>query len=765
MIALSRPVRICSQSLTFVCRRWRSHGKEARRPASPAPPVRRVTYDNSYLRSGLAISDAPMASRLGGAASRHNYQMLESIVMRWLMELLKELGPWKPGHLEYKSYGINSQQDVEREAELFKRSVRRAFKHASDFRLVSRKDNPLFWNLRNAFVRGDSKGLKLELRYAFQSCIMRNHFPKYITEKHMEIADIRFPYEWYPATRMMQRTIHLHVGPTNSGKTYNALKALENARTGMYAGPLRLLAHEVYTRFTAKGRPCALVTGEEVRIPEGVDQFLRSCTVEMSPINERFDVAVIDEIQMLADPDRGWAWTQAFLGIQAKELHLCGEERAVDIITDICARLGEKCIVHRYQRLNPLHFMNESLKGDFENLQKGDAVVSFSRIGLHTLKTGIEESTGKRCAIVYGSLPPETRAQQAALFNDPNNEYDILVASDAIGMGLNLEIKRVVFEAASKFDGMAHRLLSVPEVKQIGGRAGRYRTANQAIQAGPETAAPASPVVDRWGTPGFITALEDEDLGLIRNAFESEADPITSVGIVPPSFIIERFASYFPPNTPFTFILSRLREMGRVSERFQVCDMSVAIKIAEVIQPYAMSIEDRCSFLTAPVAASVPDQLQVLAACAKCVSENDNGHLLDIQEIDLEVLDVNPQEANLTNVAYLHQLESLHKSITLYLWLSYRYRGVFRSQPLAFHVKELVEAKISESLDKLSYESEEYQRRRQRTRRMVELRMLKQEAAFGEPEAGPKLDGENVGVDGESDGEAPASVAPEPRSG
>ena len=686
----------------------------------------------THLRTGLTNGDHAPTTSSGLASSRHNYRMLESVVMSRLNGLLKEMGPWKASNMEYRSYGLESHQDLERETELFRKSIRRAFKHASDFAMVSRRENPLFWNLRNAFVRADTRGLTLELKYAFQSCMLRNAFPKYITERHQQIADLRYPYEWFPATRMMQRTVHLHVGPTNSGKTYNALKALESARTGIYAGPLRLLAHEVYSRFTAKGLPCALITGEELRIPEGVNQYFRSCTVEMSPLNERVDVAVIDEIQMIADPERGWAWTQAFLGIQAKELHLCGEERAVDIIRDICARLGDKCIVHRYERLNPLHFMKDSLKGDFNNLRTGDAVVSFTRVGLHSLKAGIEEKTGKRCAIVYGSLPPETRAQQAALFNEPDNEYEILVASDAIGMGLNLEIKRVVFESASKFDGSTHRLLTVPEVKQIGGRAGRYRSASQAIKAGPPVTVPGGRSVEKWGTPGFVTALEDEDLELLADKFDNVAEPIDSVGIASPNFIIERFASFFPPNTPFAFILSRLREMGRVSKRFQLCDMGVAIKIAEVIQQYPMSIEDRCIFLTAPVSTNVPDNVAMLSACARCVADNMSVSPVDVEEIDLEILDVDRTDGQISDADYLHRLETLHKNITLYLWLSYRYRGVFLSQHLAFHIKELVEQKITDYLNNLSFVPKDFELRRSRARRLAERHKNAQEAALGQ---------------------------------
>ena len=252
------------------------------------------------------------------------------------------------------------------------------------------------------------------------------------------LDELKFPTEWYTNARQVQRDVHLHIGPTNSGKTYNALKRLEESGDGIYAGPLRLLAHEVYSRFKAKGKSCDLITGDDVRLENDPTTSLRASTVEMVDLASRFEVAVIDEIQMMADQDRGWAWTRAFLGANAKEVHICGEARVLPLIRELTASTGDILHVHEYKRLNPLKVMSKSLKGDLKSLRKGDCIVAFSVMDIHALKKQVELDTGRRCAIVYGSLPPETRAQQAALFNDPDNDYDFLVASDAIGMGLNL---------------------------------------------------------------------------------------------------------------------------------------------------------------------------------------------------------------------------------------------------------------------------------------------------------------------------------------
>ncbi|KAK4146846.1 P-loop containing nucleoside triphosphate hydrolase protein [Dichotomopilus funicola] len=642
-------------------------------------------------------------------------------------------GAWEASQEEWRALGISTPVQLDKEAELFKTVLRKAFDLATRNMETTREGNPLFWNLRNAFIKGGDYGIRHELHYAFQTVLMRPRFPKAVTELHRELADLRFPYEWYPATRTMQRTIHLHVGPTNSGKTYNALQALQNSRSGIYAGPLRLLAHETYTRFLARNKPCALLTGEEVRVPTDADTWFHSCTVEMTPLNTKVDVAVIDEIQMINNPERGWAWTQAVLGVQAREVHLCGEERVVPLIESLCARTGEPLVVHRYERLNGLDVMPTSLNGDFSKLERGDAIVAFSKVDIHSLKTGIEQATGRRCAIVYGSLPPETRASQAALFNDPNNDYDFLVASDAIGMGLNLEVRRVVFYASEKFDGTTVRNLTVPEIRQIGGRAGRFRTAASA-NAGTDAAANTGPP-----TPGLVTTFEREDLRTIRRGFTADPPPITTAGILPPVSVLERFHSYFPPRTPTSFVLTRLRELCRLSSRFHMCDMTEAVLIAEAIKPFDLSIADRCVFLNVPVALRDPRQASALAAFAQTVAELGSGRLLDFPKgvIDLEVLELEGPEGptRAERASYLSRLESFHHVISMYLWLSYRYQGVFQSQALAFQVKTMAEAKIADHLASIGFAADAQRTKRAIARKMARKAEQKERTILG-PEPG-----------------------------
>ncbi|KAM0691694.1 hypothetical protein Q7P36_007893 [Cladosporium allicinum] len=617
-------------------------------------------------------------------------------------------------------------------------------------------------DLRSVFSKKGQRGLDDRIKYAFYAHVTGERFTESDIKNQKGLADLRYPTEWYPGTRTMHRTIHLHVGPTNSGKTYHALQRLEAATKGVYAGPLRLLAHEVYTRMTAKGKNCALITGEERRVPEtetedGIpsDELLTACTVEMVPLNAPLDVAVIDEIQMIGNAERGWAWTQALLGVQAKEVHLCGEERTVPLIKELCASVGEKLVIHKYERLSPLKVAEESLNGKIEDLRKGDCIVSFSVMGIHALRQQIEKATGRKVATVYGSLPPETRAQQARLFNDPDNEYDFLVASDAVGMGLNLAIKRVIFEASNKFDGAARRTLSVADIKQIGGRAGRYRTAAQATETTTSEGDTATQGASPTTTPsedsvGIVTTLEKFDFPVVRAAMESEPEPIRTAGIFPPDTVLERFSSYFPPGTPFSYIMTRLHELSLMHKRFHLCGLRDQIWVADLIEPVqGLTIADRSVICSAPASQTDGDLWrELMPAYARIIAEQSGGNLVDITQLPLEVLEAEVSPSR----EYLRELERLHKGIVTYLWLSYRFAGLFTTRALAFHVKTMVEEKIEEVLEKFSFT--EAQRRKiaaKREKQLLEDISGNTVNADGIPIAGTPEAGEKARADEEND--------------
>ena len=272
----------------------------------------------------------------------------------------------------------------------------------------------------------------------------------------------------YPAARAMHRHFVLHIGPTNSGKTHDAIEELMRAETGIYLAPLRLLAYEQYEKLNRAECPCSLVTGEEQYLIEGARH--QASTIEMLSLKTYYDVAVIDEAQMIADRARGGAWTAAIMGVCAETVHICtapdAEQRLIEIIKDC----GDEYTVVRHRRMTPLVY-EEKMVSFPEDVQAGDALIVFSRRNVHAVAAQLQKKHIK-CSIIYGALPYDVRHKQAELF--AGGKTEVVVATDAIGMGMNLPIRRVVLMETTKYDGFKRRPLYYEEIAQIIGRAGRY---------------------------------------------------------------------------------------------------------------------------------------------------------------------------------------------------------------------------------------------------------------------------------------------------
>ncbi|RLA64000.1 MAG: hypothetical protein DRQ88_01110 [Epsilonproteobacteria bacterium] len=268
--------------------------------------------------------------------------------------------------------------------------------------------------------------------------------------------------------RKVKRKIIYHAGPTNSGKTYFAVKKLMKAKKGCYLAPLRLLAAELYDTMNSQGVSTTLLTGEEVIETENATHY--SSTIEMARLAEDFDCCVIDEIQMITDTQRGWAWTRALVNIMADEIHICGDPSVLDLVQQIVDLCGDTLEVKYYDRMTKLDLSPRPY--NVGELEKYDALVVFSRRNALRYKMDLERLDFK-VSIVYGRLSPEVRREQARKFDQ--GETDIMVATDAISMGMNLPIKRIIFSTLSKFFDNQEHVLTNSEIKQIAGRAGRYQ--------------------------------------------------------------------------------------------------------------------------------------------------------------------------------------------------------------------------------------------------------------------------------------------------
>ena len=275
------------------------------------------------------------------------------------------------------------------------------------------------------------------------------------------------PIDEYKETRRMKRHFYLHVGETNTGKTYSSIKRLMEAESGVYLAPLRLLALEIQDKLNSENIACSLLTGEEEDIITYA--YHVSSTIEKLQLGTPYDVCVIDEAQMIADNQRGWAWTRAIIGVLAPEVHICMAPEALDIVIKLIKDCDDTYEVIRHKRDTEL--IVEDKKFNLErDVKKGDALVVFGKkkalaVSAQLLNNNIKTS------IIYGSLPYSTRKKQFDRFL--SGETEVIVCTDAIGMGVNLPIKRIVFLETRKYDGVSMRKLRVSEIKQIAGRAGR----------------------------------------------------------------------------------------------------------------------------------------------------------------------------------------------------------------------------------------------------------------------------------------------------
>lgn len=309
----------------------------------------------------------------------------------------------------------------------------------------------------------------------------------------------------------MKRHFILHIGPTNCGKTFHALERLQQAENGVYLGPLRLLALEVYEKMRDAQIPCTMLTGEECILDEHAR--IVSSTIEMLEIDHVYDIAVIDEAQMVADEERGHSWTRAVLGVQAQEIHVCMSPAAEQAVLHLIGLTNSTYEIHRYERMTDLVCEEEAFSFP-EDVQEGDALIVFNKRSVLDL-AGRLEREGIRASVVYGNLPPEIRRRQIHLFT--RHETKVVVSTDAIGMGLNLPVRRIVFIQTEKYDGKNKRPLLVPEILQIAGRAGRFGMYNT----------------------GYVNAMGPEGLTYVRSMFSEKEQEISRVSLGFPSVLLD----------------------------------------------------------------------------------------------------------------------------------------------------------------------------------------------------------------------------------
>ncbi|XP_051883394.1 ATP-dependent RNA helicase SUPV3L1, mitochondrial [Pristis pectinata] len=469
-----------------------------------------------------------------------------------------------------------------------------------------------------------------------------------------KISDLRLPANWYPEARAIQRKIIFHAGPTNSGKTHKAIQSFLAAKSGVYCGPLKLLAHEIYQKSNDAGVPCDLVTGEERTFvdPGGKQSSHVACTIEMCSVTMPYEIAVIDEIQMIRDPSRGWAWTRALLGLCAEEIHICGEAAAINLVMELMYDTGEEVEVETYERLTPLTVLDSALES-LDNLRPGDCIVCFSKTDIYSLSRQIE-ARGLECAVIYGSLPPGTKLAQAKKFNDPDDPCKIMVATDAIGMGLNLSIKRIIFNSLMKptINEKGEKemdRITTSQALQISGRAGRFCTAFK---------------------EGEVTTMNRDDLPVLKEILSRPVDSIEVAGLHPTADQIEMFA-YQLPEATLSNLIDIFVSLSQVDGLYFVCNIDDFKFLADMIQHIPLNLRVRYVFCTAPINKKQPFVCTSFLKFARQFSRNEP------LTFDWLCRHINWPLTPPQNIKDLVHLEAVHDVLDLYLWLSYRFMDMF----------------------------------------------------------------------------------------
>ncbi len=435
--------------------------------------------------------------------------------------------------------------------------------------------------------------------------------------------------------RSVKRKIFYHMGPTNSGKTYHAVEALCEARKGCYLAPLRLLASELYDTMNTKGVKTTLMTGEEVIEIPGATHT--SSTIEMAKLNERFDCCVIDEIQMMSDPQRGWAWTRALVNIKADEVHLCGDMSVLDLVKQIVQLTGDTLELRKYERKTELKVMDMTLS--LGSLQRSDALIVFSRRNALKYKSDLE-NLGYKVSVIYGMLSPEVRREQARKFDQ--GETDIIVSTDAIAMGMNLPVQRIIFSTFSKFIDNKEYHLTNSEIKQIAGRAGRFGR---------------FPI-------GHVTSLSKEAEGplILRNAIAADLPQSTRSMVGPDLDIYKKVNSALESHSLPILSLSeflRLFNTMTFTKPFYCVDLKEMIELAEMVEQAdektkSLSASEIFGFACAPVNLGLLEHVQYYVYIL-----NSYTHSSPIHNEDINVIS--------DNIDYL---EGAIKCTELYQWLA-----------------------------------------------------------------------------------------------
>ncbi|WP_298369975.1 helicase-related protein [Azospirillum sp.] len=501
------------------------------------------------------------------------------------------------------------------------------------------------------------------LEEAFSSAIARSGLK--VRRERLENASGMGVYlDSFTTARAMIRRLRLFVGPTNSGKTHSAMDQLALAESGCYLAPLRLLALEGQEALETRGRPCSLVTGEERDVRPGAG--FTSSTIEMVNTSRIWGACVIDEIQMIGDPDRGWAWTQAVAGVAAPEILMTGSADAIPYVKRLADAMGEELEVIEFTRKSPLRVQEERVP--LPDVRRGDAVIAFSRKDVMGLRHDLL-ARGHTVAVIYGALSPEVRRAEARRFRD--GTADVLVATDAIGMGLNLPVARVVLSTTRKYDGREERELNSSEIRQIGGRAGRFGMHEE----------------------GRVAVLEGESINPVRRALTTPPVPPEDPRswISPNLSHVQAIAIELDTNSLAKVLRTAGQELLRANQTFRMTDLEQRIQAATAVDKAALPLEVRDILARCPIDTRDQNNLRLLGGWAMNQGKGIGNGAPDAAERFRHHVGTDVE---------LEKAERAVKELTAYAWLAYRFPDAYPEMDLCqerrAHLNAFIERTLAE---------------------------------------------------------------------
>jgi ATP-dependent RNA helicase SUPV3L1/SUV3 len=441
----------------------------------------------------------------------------------------------------------------------------------------------------------------------------------------------------FPLARELRRKLVLHIGPTNSGKTYQAMKALERADTGYYLAPLRLLALEGYEELKKAGVASSLITGEEQLLDEDATHI--SSTIEMLNFETDVDVCVIDEVQMIDDRDRGWAWANGIIGAPAKTVIMTGSSNVREAVIALAEYLNEPLEIIEFERKNPLELLSHATP--INEIKPATAVIAFSRANVLRLKQQL--SRNYRVSVVYGNLSPEVRREEARRFRE--GETEILVATDAIAMGLNLPIKTVLFSRGDKFDGENQRLLLPSEIHQIAGRAGRYGLHEK----------------------GYVGSLRPEVLEHLKKTFHEQPPMIKIPFNVMANLEHIKLVGGILEENSLAEILRFFVKNMKFNGPFRAANLEDMLEAAQMVDRYDLDLPTKFHLACAPLTLRSPF---IIAAYERYLRSLEQGR-------PIAYIPPGNLGSHAQSMDELLEAEDYVKEISLYLWLSYRFADYF----------------------------------------------------------------------------------------